>query len=317
MTERRLLPINALLGLCTPYDVNPAPLASAGFRVAALEVPLACEDGGKVTADAVLMNDGAGHIVLCESKSGNNIKVEQAVRYGKISPATVVQAASITVPRTAALTVEVLYVGLHDHADRMVKSLESANLPYPLLAADGEVISLLRAEGASALLRAAMPEEPLALEAPPIVYIQLDHESEDSAFVNPVRSFLVQAAARREPTASVRVMAERVCPYFLSYGRAARGALLKKVQRAARLVVSEHPGTYAFSMEPGGGEGLITIRRTPEDFDARGRTQAYQALSRVTQTRSRRPQTDPNQLDLLQELADDGDSVDDDQEERP
>ncbi|MGW2832099.1 hypothetical protein [Streptomyces sp. NPDC001286] len=312
-----MLPINALLGLCEPYDVNPAPLANAGFRVAALEVPLACDDGGKVTADVVLMNDSAGHIVLCESKSGNNIKVEQAVRYGKISATSVVQAASITVPRTAALTVEVLYVGLHDHAERMMKSLESAEVPYPLLVADDEVVTLLRMEMASEVLREAMPPGPLPLEAPPIAYIELDHESDDSVFVNPVRSYLVQAATHRETTVSVRVMTERVCPYYLSYGKAARGALVKKVQRAARLVVGEHPGTYRYTTEPGGGEGFITILRTPEDYDARGRTQAYQALSRVSQTRSKRSQVDPNQLDLLHELADDGDSEVDDQEETP
>ncbi|MEU1166984.1 hypothetical protein ABZ372_44390 [Streptomyces sp. NPDC005921] len=40
LTARRLLPINALLGLCTPHDINPSPLADNGFRVIALEMPL-------------------------------------------------------------------------------------------------------------------------------------------------------------------------------------------------------------------------------------------------------------------------------------
>ncbi|MFJ2476353.1 hypothetical protein ACIOWI_25810 [Streptomyces sp. NPDC087659] len=315
MTADRLMPINALLGLCTPYDVNPSPLSAAGFRWVGLEVPLRCGDGGKVVADAVLVHDAAAHLVICEAKSGNNIEVEQAHRYSKITPQTVVHAVSLTLPRAVEPSIEVLYLGLDAYSDRMTLSLESAEVPYPLLSVADKSIKLLRADGASTHLRNALPGTGVDLIAPPVTYIPFDHDSEVDDFINPVRAHLVRATASGETEISIRALTERSCPYFLSYGQAARAQFIKKVQRAARQIAAELPATYAYAEAPGGGEGYIRILRTPEAFDARGRTQAYQALAR--QQPRRQPRVDPNQLDLLQELADSDDSGSDNVEERP
>jgi hypothetical protein len=53
---------------------------------------------------------------------------------------------------------------------------------------------------------------------------------------------------------------------------------------------------------------VMHLRRTPEDNDPRGRTQAYQALARRPGSRTRVPPPDPRQPDLFSELdvEDDG-----------
>jgi hypothetical protein len=48
--ERRLVPINAFIGLCDPSPPWPSTLADAGFQLAALEVPVVTE-AGTVTLD--------------------------------------------------------------------------------------------------------------------------------------------------------------------------------------------------------------------------------------------------------------------------
>ncbi|MGW1902907.1 hypothetical protein ACWCQB_37325 [Streptomyces hirsutus] len=316
MTARRLLPINALLGLCTPHDINPAPLVGAGFRVVALEVPLSCGGTHSVIPDAVLFHAAAAHLVLCEAKSGANVEVDQARRYGSVTPQRVVQATSINLPRAVTPSVEVLYLGLEDHADRLALSLASAGVKYPLVTVSDKLIRLVAAERASEHLQASFPAGGVELIAPPTTYIPYDHESDDSEFLTPVRSQLVKAAARGESSVTVRRLAEDCCRYYAYYGKAARGQLLRKVGAAARQVAREYPGTFQCSLGPGKDDTIVQILRTPEAFDARGRTQAYQAMSRRSRSRPRL-QSDPNQLDLLQELGNGDDSEDDEAEERP
>ncbi|GAB2961360.1 hypothetical protein GCM10027075_71350 [Streptomyces heilongjiangensis] len=210
---------------------------------------------------------------------------------------------------------EVLYLGLDEHAERLALSLSAAEVAYPLLTTSDKMIKLLRPDQASDHLVASLQADGVDLIAPPTTYISYDHESDDDEFDNPVRRELVKAAALGDSAVTVRRIAEGCCRYFAFYGGAARRQLLRKVGGAARRIAQEHPETYQCSLGPGGDDTIVHILRTPEDFDARGRTQAYQALSR--RSRSRRPRTDPNQLDLLQELGDGDDSEDDEAEERP
>ncbi|MEV2193510.1 hypothetical protein AB0I02_21350 [Streptomyces phaeochromogenes] len=316
MTARRLLPINALLGLCTPHDINPSPLANAGFRVVALEVPLSCGASSSVVADAVLFHDALAHLVICEAKSGANVELDQARRYGRLTAQTVVRATSINLSRAAEPSMEVVYLGLEEHAERLSLSLTNAEVPYPLLTVSDKVVKLVRAAQASGHLRAALASEGVDLVAPPTTYVAYDHESDDAEFVSPVRTQLVKAAALGDKMVTVRRVAEGCCPHFAVYGKAARSQLLKKVARAARQIAREDSESYLCTVGPGGDDVIVYIRRSPEDFEARGRTQAYQALSRRSRSRQG-PQTDPNQLDLLQELGDGDDSEDDEAEERP
>ncbi|KOU81333.1 hypothetical protein ADK94_26840 [Streptomyces sp. XY593] len=284
--------------------------------MAALEVPLVATDGGKVVADLILVNDAAAHMILCESKSGANIEVDQAKRYARVLPKTVVQGASITLPGTAEPSVETLYLGLEVHSERLALSLTSADVDYPLLTVAEKAISLTRREHASSLLQSALPERGVELLAPPVSYIPFDHDDLVEVFVSPVRAQLIKMQAAGEPSISCHSLTERTCAHFLLYGVAARAQLIKKVTSAARQIATEFPSTYQYHQAPGGGEGVIHILRTPEAHDARGRTQAYQALARPHTPRRRRA-VDPNQLDLLQELEGVDESGDDDMEERP
>lgn len=58
----RFRPVNAVLGLCAPGDLNPAPLHDAGFRVAGLEVLVRTPDGN-VVIDVLLAHDATSHLV--------------------------------------------------------------------------------------------------------------------------------------------------------------------------------------------------------------------------------------------------------------
>ncbi|WP_405796709.1 hypothetical protein [Streptomyces longwoodensis] len=316
MTARRLLPINALLGLCTLHDINPAPLAEVGYRVVALEVPLSTGGNNSVVPDVVLFHDDAAHIVLCEGKSGANVEVDQARRYNAVTPQRVIQATSINLPHAVKPSLEVLYLGLEEHAERLSLSLESAGVEYPLLAVSDKAVRLVDPERASDRLKASLSGRGVELLAPPATYIPYDHESDVSEFLSPVRSQLVRVAALGESSVTVRRLAEDCCKYYAFYGRAARRQLLQKVTTAARRIARDYPDTFQCSLGPGKDDTIVRILRTPEAFDARGRTQAYQALSRRSRPRQRL-QPDPNQLDLLHELGDGDDSEDDEAEERP
>ncbi|MFJ8990541.1 hypothetical protein ACIRQH_09220 [Streptomyces sp. NPDC102279] len=269
-----------------------------------------------MVADVVLFHREAAHLVVCESKSGANVEVDQARRYGRLLPQNVVRAVSLSLPHAMELSLEILYVGLEEHAERLTLSLDAAKANCPLLTVSDKSIKLLRPEHASANLLAGIPADGVGLLAPPTSYIPYDHESDDTEFVVPVRGRLVQAASRGEVSVTARGLAEACCPRFGHYGRQARGQIVAKVAKAARQIATEHPDTFRCAMSPGRDETLVNILRTPEDFDARGRTQAYQALSRRSRSRQRL-QTDPNQLDLLQELGDGDDSEDNEAEERP
>lgn len=63
--ERRLIPVNAVLDLVIDDGLNPAPLAAAGWSVAALEVPVIGEAGTTV-CDVVLFNAPPRTVIIQE-----------------------------------------------------------------------------------------------------------------------------------------------------------------------------------------------------------------------------------------------------------
>jgi len=105
------------------------------------------------------------------------------------------------------------------------------------------------------------------------------------------------------PHITIGGLTERAAPYYGLYGRKAQNQLRKRVADVAREVARTHPATFSYDPPTANRDGLVRLLKTPEDNDTRGRTQAYQALTRKDHTHRRRPrQLDPNQLDLLQEL---------------
>lgn len=318
--EERLVPVNGLLGLCATNDINPPVLANSGFRVVGLEITVACSAGGRVTIDVVLLNEAESHLVFCECKAGNNIENEQAERYGTIDPKSVVTAAAITLSNRNPLTSEVLYVCLADKSERIIQGLDGISAEYPLLAiGDAEVI-LKRPDKASKILRDAFPGGSVKMPAPPARIIDFDHDSPVQVFVDKARPYLIRAAARRIEEVSVPRIAEDLCVHYRRYQQAVRLQIAKRFQAALRQLSAEDPDTYRYEQVPGGGpEGVIRLLRTPEGFDHRGRTAAYQSLARVPKRRRGRS-VDPNQLDLLadvegsSELGDPSESSDDEEE---
>ena len=61
--EARLRPINSVLGLLTPHDLNPDALRGAGFGLQGLEVPILA-GAGRVVVDVLLLHPETGLLVL-------------------------------------------------------------------------------------------------------------------------------------------------------------------------------------------------------------------------------------------------------------
>ena len=78
------MPLNALIALCVPGDVHPAPLAHCRYQVSGIEVPVVAGDG-KVVVDAVFIRPSRNVILAGEAKSGPNVEEEQARRYGHLA----------------------------------------------------------------------------------------------------------------------------------------------------------------------------------------------------------------------------------------
>jgi hypothetical protein len=300
--EQRLVPLNALIGLVTPGDVNAAVLAEAGFRLVGLEVPVVGQ-AGRVTVDALLFHEVAAHLVLCELKSGANAEEGQARRYAAIDPGAVVQAAHVTLPRRLQPSVEILYVCPSGHVERIRQSLTAANVTVPVLGVHEDKITLELSDAASEPLHRPFQGGPVRLIGPVLRLVPFDHDSPVEVILPHVRAELVALLAQRVPQVTMAALAERAAPYLGLYGRAARNRLVRRVGEVVRQLASAEPSTFAYEAPTANREGLVRFLRTPEDYDPRGRTAAYQALARRRDTRRRRATAvDPNQLDLLAEL---------------
>jgi hypothetical protein len=300
--EERLLPINTLLSLLLPNDVTPPALADAGFRLAGLEIP-AASVAGAVTIDCLLFHADTNHLVLVEAKSGPNIEAEQAVKYGQLQASAVVQSAYVTLSVRTRPTVETVYLCLEEHLERVRLGLANAGLTYPIIAvSDGRVA--LDGTVASAQVKAAFASGPLALLGRPARLISFDQDSDIEVIKPRVLAVLVAAMSQRLPQLTLVSLAERATPHFALYGRQAQQKIKRKVAEAARRIAEDEPANFQYMPTTGSREGLVRILRTPEDNDARGRTQAYQAVGRPAKLRRPRKAAEvaANQMDLLAEL---------------
>jgi hypothetical protein len=319
--EQRLLPVNALIALCTPGDMNPSPLHAAGFRLAALEVPVGLEPD-KVVVDAVLWHPEAGLLVAAEGKSGANVEPTQAAKYAALDAQNVVHASSVDVQGGSRPTVAVLYAVLEHNVARIRKGLAEAGVAAPVLGVTRDGVRLHDGHVAHPLLAQALGPDPVALPWGLPRIIPCDHESPVDVVLPQVKAVVVAHSSRSTPEASAATIAEETLPQLLKYGRGARQRFVKTVAECLRRIAAAHPDTYEFRAATANHEPLLRFLKTPEDNDNRGRTQAYQALARDGRRR-RLVQPDPGQLDLLRELGDaDNDNVstngeDRHEEERP
>ena len=309
--EPRLAPVNGLLSLVTTGDVNPAVLAQAGYRVAGLEVPAAMQ-ARKVVIDVLLFHEATNHLVMCEAKAGANIEEEQARTYRDLPPAAAVQAGYVTVKSRTQPTSETLYVCLAKHAERIRRGLKTAGVTFAVLAVGERRIELL--DSAYATKAIAVPlAGGVSLAGPPPRIIPFDHESPVEIIERFVRAEMIAMLARRKEHVTITGLTESVARHYGLYAHKAQQALRVKVASAVDRIASAAPDRFAHDRKTGSRpEGLVRFLKTPEDLDPRGRTQAYQALGRPSRPQRPRPATDPNQLDLLQEL-----NIGDNDEEDP
>ncbi len=276
--ERRLIPINAFVGLCRVSPPWPSMLAEAGFRLAALEVPV--RTGlGTVTLDGVADAHETNDLLVVECKSGANIEVDQARKLGELDAVSVVQSASITLSQPTRPRVEVLYLCLAEHVDRIVFGLKQSGWQGPVLALSDTSLELVYGNVSIPALREALAT-PVPLTGPPPGFIPVDLDSPDEVYDPLVRSVLVACQAQRLQAITVRMLTEQAVRHFALIGKGMRRQLERKVSRSASRIAEQDPENYTFHPGSERREATVLILRTPEDADRRGRTQAYQAIAR-------------------------------------
>lgn len=298
--ESRLVPVNAILDLALADGLNPAPLADAGWAVAALEVPVRV-GGETVVCDVVLFNPQAGHLLVVEAKSGANLEPEQGRKLIALTPELLVIAGGITVPKPVPLHCEVLYACLADNADRICLGADEAGLRVPVLAVSRSDAGLLRPQMAGPLLSAAF-SSPAVWTHPIARIVPFDHESPAEAFDQPVRAELIAAMARQRPSVTIRTLTEQAVWHFPIYGRAAQNRLQRAVRDAARRAAEAEPERFRYERSTAVTEERVAVLRSPETFDRRGRTQGYQAVWGSRAVRTRQRAEIPGQMDLFSEL---------------
>jgi hypothetical protein len=298
--EPRLIPVNAVLDLALADGLNPAPLAVAGWAPAALEVPVTV-GAETVVCDVVLFNPEAGHLMVVEAKSGANLEPEQGRKLAALTPELLIAAGGITVPRPVPLQCEVLYACLAANADRIALGADEGGLRVPILAVSERDARLIRPQLASPRLSAAF-SAPIVWGHPVAQVIPFDHESPPEAFDPPVRAELIAAMAQGRSSITIRALTEQAVRHYPLYGRAAQGRLLRNVREAARRAAEAEPERFRYERQTGVTEERVTILRSPETFDRRGRTQGYQAVWAGRASRGRRRTEIPGQIDLFSEL---------------
>ena len=252
--EPRLVPVNAILDLALADGLNPAPLADAGWSIAALEVPVRV-GGETVVCDVVLFNPLAGHLLAVEAKSGANLEPEQGRKLTALTAQLLVIAGGITVPKPVPLQCEVLYACLADNAERISLGADDAGLRVPVLAVSRSEARLLRPQMAGPLLSAAL-SAPAVWTHPIARIVPFDHESPAEAFDQPVRAELISTMAQQRPSITIRALTEQAVRHFPIYGRAAQGRLLRAVREAARRAADAEPERFRYERST---EGSVRI----------------------------------------------------------
>lgn len=303
--ERRLRPVNGLLGLCQRGELNGSPLADAGFRVVGFETRVGLA-GDHLVADVVLLHEPSGLFLACESKSGANIEPEQARRYARIDPAGLVYATSTDLQGGRRPTASVLYACLAEHSDRIRRGLAAAQVQAPVLAVGLRHVELLDAHLGAAVLASAM--SPARVELPfglPRI-VPCDDQSPKELVRPQLEAVLVQHLAQRDSQVATSVLAHETLRHLSLYGEAARKSFIRSVDDCSREIAAAQPASFTYvpgSRGSGAREPLVRFLRSPEDNDNRGRTQAYQALARRGQPRRRSRPVDPDQPDLFEALG--------------
>jgi len=303
--ERQLLPVNALIALCSTGDVYPAPLADAGYHLSGVEVPVVVGNG-KVVVDAVFFRPDHNLILAGEAKSGANVDEAQARRYGQLDSDSVVLAAAITIREAGDRYLQPLYVCLVENLSRVLQGLDKADLACPVLAIGDDRIEHHGAAFLDDQIQAAF-SEPVIVPGPPPRIIPVDAASPDEAFDKLVLPALVATLSHQRQQVSVPALAEQALPHLPVFGKAARKRLVAKVDAAAQRAAARDPATFEYLVRTSTRDyAVIRFLRSPEEAARQGRTQVYQSIARAAGKLTwRRRAPGPDQMalfDLIEEL---------------
>jgi len=214
-------------------------------------------------------------------------------------------------------------VCLAEYVDRVLQGLGKAGVAFPVLAVGTKEITHHGASFEDPGLQAAFGG-PVAVPGPPPRFITVDDESPEEEFDKLVLPALVAALSQKLPQVSVPSLSEQAIVHLAVFGKAARGRLVDKLDRAARRAAERDPATFEYHGRTGTREyAIVRFVRSPEDASRQGRTQVYQAIGRAAgKPRGRRGTPAADQMALFDELIDElaqagdvsGDDPDDDEE---
>ncbi|MDP9401857.1 MAG: hypothetical protein M3P85_00675 [Actinomycetota bacterium] len=292
--DPRLIPVNAFIALASPRTTSwPNTLFEIGYRLEGLEIPVTA-GGGRIVIDGVAFNAATNRFLDAEGKSGNNLKEEQAHRYGLVDPRDLVRLIGVTISAPGELSAAPIYVCLEDATQRILLGLEAADCRYPVLSVGAERV----------VLHGGPPDDPAIANAfreavhvpgPPPGVILVDDHSDDSEFDPIVAAALVAEVAQGSEVISCPSIAARGIPYLDLFASGHRNTLLKSVTRAARRACDAAPESFEFrDSTQARPYAVVKVIDSPEKADPRGRTQRYQAI------KGRIAGTPPEEVDTTQ-----------------
>ena len=278
--DARLIPLNAFIGLVSPAGSSwPNPLHKAGYELVALELPLDAS-GERVVADAVAFNDDTNRFLVVETKSGRNIRAEQAKRYGLADARQLVRHTDVTVGREDELAIAPLYVCLSENVDRIQQGLRVAGCDYTVLAVGEDEVAMHGAVPAPQDL-ADMFSRPLRVPGWPPTIIRVDADSDASEFDMIASQALMVEVNLGKSQISSPELAARAIPQLHIYGTGYRNSLIKNVEQALERQCAASPTNFRFRPPTASRNyALVDVVDSPERADPRGRTQRYQAIRR-------------------------------------
>lgn len=302
--ERRLLPVNALIALCNSGHLYPDTLKRSGYYVAGIEVPVVTDDG-TVVIDVVMFQPERNVILAGEAKSGANVDIEQARRYGQLRADAVIQAASINVRTHGELRIQPLYCCPAENVVRVMHGLQVAGVQFPVLAFGSESIEHRGAPFLDLVIEEGF-DRLIPVPGPPPRIIPVDDKSPDRLFDDLVLAASIAEMSKKRTEVMVHVLAAQAIPHLGVYATAARNRLIGKVDSAVRRIVDKDEATFEYLRKTGTREyAVIRFLRSPEESAPQGRTQVYQAIRRPHR---RRPEeavaSGGTQMKLFDEMAD-------------
>lgn len=304
--DERLIPINGLIALLRGEGRWPGVLRDQGFKRHQLELPISTPLGD-IRADALIYRCAPDLILLCEGKSGRNIEEAQARKYVAADFSWLRRTGVIPPELKNKDDVEVrtLFIGREEHRTGLETGLRKLDIDAPLLTVSADRVHLSEGDGILGLDDFDVPHE----GGLPPGRIPVDHQSSKQDLLEVLLQQIAAAQARSEDIVSVESLAERVLPEWPVLSHGARGDFIARIAEVLRqLAAGEMRGQFRYErLAQPHTRGRLVIEATPAARDARGRTQAWQALQRkagaALQRRLEREAAGQLSLD---ELADQG-----------